>query len=175
MTCGGNHSLTPGKLLFDSPIFESKWQNGLPILVLPATGGQPAVDELTELLQATKTVPGARKLRRGVDTFNATSQAFNLPDPVQIRKLLMQFGPLMLAAIGANVQQGGQTIDGHLGTGFILSAVMGDGSVEGSQVQIFTVLTKDVTSVPFKSFLGIVSSQSSTTARDGDLFFLHFE
>ena len=159
----------------NDPIFESKWQNGLPILVLPATSGQPAVDELAELLQATKTSPSARKLRRGVDTFNATSQSFNLPDPVQIQKLLAQYGPLWPSSIGANVEFKGQNINGHLGTTFIVSAIMGDGTVEGSKLQIFSELTKEVGIITFKYFLAVTTSASSMTARDGEVFFLHFE
>jgi hypothetical protein len=158
----------------NDPIFESKWQNGLPIVVLPATSGQPAVDDLSELLQATKTNPSARKLRRGVDTFNAASQSFNLPDPVQIRKLLMQYGPLWLTAIGANVEHEGQNINGQLRGGFILSAIVGDGTVEGSKLQVLSNF-KDVAIMTFKSFLGHVANISSMTARDGEVFFLHFE
>jgi hypothetical protein len=159
----------------NNPIFVSRWQSGLPLLVLAAAGGQPAVDELTELLQATETAPGVRMLRRGVDTFNATSQSFNLPDPTKIRKLMVQYGPLCLAAVGANVVQEGQNINGFVGSGFILSGVIGDGTVEGSKVQIFTMRTKEVAIITFKSFLGTVANVSSTTARDGDAFFLHFE
>ena len=155
------------------PIFENKWQSGSPILVLPATSGQPAVDELTELLQATKTSASARGLRRGVDTFNVKS--FNLPDPVQIQELLAQYGPLWIADIGADVEQQGQNINGMLGIGVIISGVMGDGTVEGSKLQIFIVPTKEVKIDTFKSFLGGMSSAMSKLSRDGERFFLHFE
>src|SRR5262249_17609771 len=159
----------------NDPMFESKWQNGLPILVLPATGSQPAVDELTELLEATKTSPSARKLRRGVDTFNASSQSFNLPDPVQVRELLEQCGPLLLADIGANVEVEGQNINGRLGSGRILSAIMGDGTVDGSKLQFFGPLPKNVGMITFKYLLAEIADVSLKTARDGDIFFLHFE
>jgi hypothetical protein len=158
----------------NDPIFESKWQNGLPIVVLPATSGQPAVNELTELLQATKTNPSARGLRRGVNTFNAASQSFDLPDPAQIRKLLVQYGPLWLTAIGANVEHEGQNINGQLRGGFILSAIMGDDTEEGSKLQVVDNFTS-VAIITFKSFLGHVANISSLTARDGEVFFLHFE
>ncbi len=159
----------------NNPIFEKKWQTGSPLRVLPAEGGQPAVDELTELMEATKTSPSARKLRRGVDTFTATSQSFNLPDPARIRTLLSQYGPLCLTDIGADVVKDGQNYKGLVGARYIVSAIMGDDTVEGSKLRVFDVKAREAGIWIFKTLLGIIATASSTTARDGELFFLHFD
>jgi hypothetical protein len=159
----------------NDPIFAAKFQKGEPILVLPAAGSQQAIDEISELLAATGTSSGARRLRRGTYTFSATGPSFNLPDPVLIRSLLQQYGPLCLAAIGADVVQDGANINGRLGTGFILSGIIGDDTADGTTLQIFTITTKQVGIITFKTFMGTIATQSTTTARNGELFLLHFE
>lgn len=177
---GTPYSLKQAMQLLDAtrpnnPIFENKLQNSLPLQVLPAAGGQPAVDELAELFQATKTTSTARMLRRSAETFNALSAAFVVPNPPQVRKLLEQYGPLCLADIGADVTKDGENINGFVGTVWIIAGVMGDNTEAGTKVQVFDVPTNQMVITGFNSVLSLIAKVSATTARDGEVFFLHFE
>ena len=46
---------------------------------------------------------------------------------------------------------------------------------DGTTLQIFTITTKQVGIITFKTFMGTIATQSTTTARNGELFLVHFE
>jgi hypothetical protein len=50
-----------------------------------------------------------------------------------------------------------------------------DGTEDGSKLQIFSVTTKEVQIITFNTFLSGVATASSTRARNGEVFVLHFE